>query len=89
MAKQQPNRNQFKTPEGRYLLQSDKVHGTIAFNHLRATRLTLASLQGGAEEGKYLVYNVGEALYICRHDAVAKARHQELRTAPAMLFSAY
>eukprot|EP00798_Chlamydomonas_sp_ICE-L_P024182 gene24182-9772_t len=65
-------KQRFKTPEGRYLLQADKP-GPIPFNHLRQTRLTLATLSGGGNEaGRWLIYNVADNLNICRPDSVQK-----------------
>mmetsp|Transcript_15945 Transcript_15945/g.34445 ORF Transcript_15945/g.34445 Transcript_15945/m.34445 type:complete len:454 (-) Transcript_15945:734-2095(-) len=61
----------FKTPEGRYTLQAEKA-GTIQFNYERSTRLTLATLQGGPEDGSWIVYNVGDVMNFVRHDVIHK-----------------
>lgn len=52
-------RVRFKGPEGRWLLHMDKGPALSTFSFQRGTRLTLANLQGGPEEGIWLIYNVG------------------------------
>lgn len=64
----------FKTSEGRYLLWSERTTGLIPFQNGRATRLTVATLRGGAEQGQYMVFNVGEQLHICPYDGTDKVR---------------
>ena len=73
MDKPQDVRTHFKTPEGRYTLHSAKTAGTVQFQMRRpGTRLTVAALHGGAEEGLYMVFNVGELLHVTPFDATDK-----------------
>ena len=66
-------RTHFKTPEGRYTLHSAKTAGTVQFQMRRpGTRLTVAALHGGAEEGLYMAFNVGELLHVTPFDATDK-----------------
>lgn len=65
-------KNQFKVPEGRYVLHSEKTLGLIPFVLRRTTRLSIATLHGGAEEGMYMVYNVGDYLHVAPFDATEK-----------------
>lgn len=65
-------KNQFKVPEGRYVLHSEKTVGLVPFVMRRTTRLTIAALHGGEEEGMYMVYNVGDYLHVCPFDATEK-----------------
>jgi len=60
--------------EGDYPLHSEKQHGLIAFSARRGTRLTLAEIPEGPEEGVYVVYNVGDYLHIAAYDATEKVR---------------
>ncbi|GMH35558.1 hypothetical protein BSKO_03426 [Bryopsis sp. KO-2023] len=63
-------RRTFKTPEGAYKLKSEKRYGRMLYTIERqTTRITLALLKGGEEEGWYVIMNVGEALHICLFDA--------------------
>jgi hypothetical protein len=67
-------RTAFKATDGRYELHSEKTHGLVQFASRRGTRLTLAELHGGNEEGVYIVYNVGDYLNISPYDATEKVR---------------
>lgn len=67
-------KNQFKVPEGRYVLHSAKTCGLVPFAMRRTTRLTIATLHGGDEEGMYMVYNVGDYLHVSPFDATEKVR---------------
>lgn len=67
-------RTSFKATDGRYVLHSEKTHGLVQFQARKATRLTLAELHGGNEEGVYIVYNVGDYLHVCPYDATEKVR---------------
>lgn len=67
-----PTKARFKATDGRYTLVSERTSGLIPFQGGRATRLTLAALRGGAEQGRYIVFNVSEQLLICAHDATDK-----------------
>lgn len=58
-------RQHFRAPEGVYRLHSEKVTGLVSFLSQRSTRLTVASLRGGNEEGEYIILNVGDTLQIC------------------------
>lgn len=58
-----------KTSEGKYVLHSERLSGTVQFMHRRGTRLTVASLHGGNEEGMYMIFNVGDYLNICPFDS--------------------
>lgn len=51
-------RSRFKGPEGRWTCHIDKAPATNTFIYQRQTRLTMASLQGGQEEGLWIMYNV-------------------------------
>ena len=73
MEKGQDVRTHFKTPEGRYSLHSAKTAGTVASQMRRPTRLTVAALHGGPEEGLYMVFNIGELLHVTPFDATDKA----------------
>lgn len=80
----EPPRNRFKTAEGRFTLHSERTSG-LAFNYQRATRLTLATLQGGAEDGAWIVYNAGDLIHIARFDATHRVSrghraHEDPRT---------
>lgn len=63
---------QFKVPEGRHVLHSAKQSGLVPFALRRTTRLTIATLHGGDEEGMYMVYNVGDYLHVSPFDATEK-----------------
>ncbi|KAG2495709.1 hypothetical protein HYH03_006309 [Edaphochlamys debaryana] len=65
-------RNRFKTAEGRFVLHAERTTGLQPFNYQRSPRLTLAQLQGGAEEGAWILFNIGECLNIARYDATHK-----------------
>lgn len=80
-------KNHFKVPEGRYVLHSAKTVGLVPFAMRRTTRLTIATLHGGEEEGMYMVYNVGDYLHIAPFDATEKVRRQ-LRLANPPIASA-
>lgn len=70
-------KSQFKVPsEGRYVLHSSKSMGLVPFAMRRTTRLTIATLHGGGEEGMYMVYNVGDYLHVSPFDATEKVRAQ-------------
>ncbi len=67
--------HRFKTPEGRYELVHERTQGLVPFHYQRSTRLTLANLQaGGAEDGSYVIFNVGELVHIARRNATHKVR---------------
>jgi hypothetical protein len=40
----------------------------------RTTRLTIATLHSGDEEGMYMVYNVGDYLHVAPFDSTEKVR---------------
>lgn len=65
-------KHQFKCPEGRYVLHSEKTLGLVPFAMRRTTRLTIATLHGGEEEGMYMVYNVGDYLHVTPFDSTEK-----------------
>lgn len=76
-------KSKFKTPEGRWALLSERTFGSLPFNHHRSTRMTLARLpaasgaesSGGAEEaGPWLIYNIGEFVYIAKADSTRNVR---------------
>ena len=75
-------KNKFKTPEGRWALLSERTFGALPFNHHRSTRMTLARLppaadqpSGGAEDvGPWLIYNIGEFVYIAKADSTRNVR---------------
>lgn len=70
-------KSQFKVPsEGRYVLHSAKTMGLVPFAMRRTTRLTIATLHGGDEEGMYMVYNVGDYLHVAPFDATEKVGHK-------------
>jgi hypothetical protein len=61
----QPQKVNLKTPEGRYNLVSAKTSGSVMFSHKRGgTRMTLARVTGGAEDGTYILYTVAEYLHV-------------------------
>lgn len=60
----------------RYALHSEKTIGLVPFAMRRTTRLTIATLHGGDEEGMYMVYNVGDYLHVAPFDATDKVRRQ-------------
>lgn len=62
----------FKTPEGRYELVGERLSGLCNFSASRVPRLTLAVLEGGEEEGCYLVFSIQDVLHICRYTESAK-----------------
>ncbi len=64
-------RTRFKTAEGRFTLFSEKP-SSFSFNYQRSTRLTLASLKGGAEEGQWIVWNCGDLLNFSRYDSTQR-----------------
>ena len=59
--------------EGRFHLHAERTTGLQPFNCQRPCRLTLAQLQGGAEDGLWVVYNVNDYIHIARYDATHKA----------------
>eukprot|EP00775_Hariotina_reticulata_P004222 gene4222-4471_t len=65
-------KNQFKVPEGRYVLHSEKNTGLVPFAMRRTTRLTVATLHGGEEEGMYMIYNVGDYLHVAPFNCTEK-----------------
>jgi hypothetical protein len=65
-------KTQFKVPEGRYVLHTAKNMGLVPFAMRRTTRLTIATLHGGGEEGMYMIYNVGDYLHVSPFDATEK-----------------
>lgn len=65
-------RDRFKTAEGRFRLLTERKTGLQPFNYQRSSRLTLASLHGGAEEGTWIIFNVGDAVNVCRYDSTHK-----------------
>jgi hypothetical protein len=65
-------KNQFKVPEGRYVLHSEKSTGLVPFAMRRTTRLTVATLHGGDEEGMYMIYNVGDYLHVAPFNSTEK-----------------
>jgi hypothetical protein len=65
-------KRQFKVPEGRYVLHTAKEMGLVPFAMRRTTRLTIATLHGGVEEGMYMIYNVGDYLHVSPFDATEK-----------------
>jgi hypothetical protein len=69
-----PVKAQFKTPEGRYILHTEKTAGTVHWHIKRTTRLTVAplSLPDEQQGGCYIVYNLGDYLNICRFDSSHK-----------------
>jgi hypothetical protein len=77
-------KNYFKVPEGRYELHSARTMGLVPFAMRRTTRLTIATLHGGEQEGMYMVYNVGDYLHITPFDATEKVRAQQLRICPCL-----
>jgi hypothetical protein len=84
-----PIKTSFKTSEGRYQLWSERTGGLIPFQSGRATRLTLASLRGGAEQGHYMLLNVGEQLHICPFGAADREPLRSLAFNPPSLRDGY
>jgi len=85
-------KSHFKVPEGRYVLHSAKTMGLVPFAMRRTTRLTIATLHGGDEEGMYMIYNVGDYLHVAPFDATEKVRaaqavyaHSKPATAPGLV----
>lgn len=78
----------FKAPEGRYLLHSEKQVGLVPFAMRRTTRLTIATLHGGEEEGMYMIYNVGDYLHIAPFDATEKVGGSSTRASIMALCAA-
>ncbi len=70
------------TQEGRFHLHAERTTGLQTFNCQRPCRLTLAELQGGTEDGLWVVYNVGDYLHIARYDATQKASSSYMHHAP-------
>ena len=62
-------KSKFKTPEGRYTLSNERSYGCLPFSPMRVTRLSLARLEGSDEAGLWLIYNVGEFVYVSRIDS--------------------
>jgi hypothetical protein len=60
----------------RYVLHSEKTTGLVPFAMRRTTRLTIATLHGGDEEGMYMIYNVGDYLHVAPFDSTEKVRQQ-------------
>jgi hypothetical protein len=58
----------------RYALHSEKTTGLVPFAMRRTTRLTIATLHSGDEEGMYMVYNVGDYLHVAPFDSTEKVR---------------
>jgi hypothetical protein len=70
----------FKLNEGKYVLHSEKALGLVPFLSRRTTRLVVATLHGGAEEGMYMVFNVGDYLHVAPFDSTDKVGlHIEIR----------
>jgi hypothetical protein len=67
-------KSKFKTPEGRFVLSSERSYGCLPFNPMRVTKLTLATFEGLDEAGQWLIYNVGEFVYISRPDSTKNVR---------------
>jgi hypothetical protein len=67
-----PVKGHFKVSEGRYVLHTTKALGLVRFAMRRTSRLTIATLHGGEEEGMYMVYNVGDYLHVAPFDATDK-----------------
>ncbi len=68
-------KNKFKVPEGRWTLHFEHAFGAVPFSHQRCTRLTLARLAhdaGPDEAGPWLIYNVGDYLYVYKADSQRK-----------------
>lgn len=64
-------RRTFKTPEGVYKLKVEKRHGQVPYSIERqSTRLSVGELKEGAEEGWYVLLNLGEAIHICLLDSI-------------------
>lgn len=58
-------RTHFKTPEGKYVLLSERYSGLIGFHANRTTKLTLAEVRGHGElAGRYIVFNVGDYVHV-------------------------
>ena len=62
-------KGKFKAPEGRYQLLCERSYGVLPFNYQRSTKLSLGRLEGGEDAGSWLIYNVGEFVYIARADS--------------------
>jgi hypothetical protein len=60
----------------RYALHSEKTTGLVPFAMRRTTRLTIATLHSGDEEGMYMVYNVGDYLHVAPFDSTEKVWQQ-------------
>ncbi|GBF89015.1 hypothetical protein Rsub_01514 [Raphidocelis subcapitata] len=84
-----PTKTRFKATDGRYTLLSERTSGLIPFQGGRATRLTLATLRGGAEAGRYVIFNVSEQLLVCAHDATNKDPLRSLVFNPASVRDGY
>ncbi|GFR41197.1 hypothetical protein Agub_g1867 [Astrephomene gubernaculifera] len=71
-------RDRFKTAEGRFHLHTERVTAPEPFSNQRSTRLTLASLQGGAEEGSWILFNVRDCVHISRYNMTHKEPYKSL-----------
>jgi hypothetical protein len=60
------SRTHFKSSEGKYTLHTERSTGTVLFQAQRCTRISVATLQGGQEQGSWVVYNVQENLMFSR-----------------------
>ena len=58
-------RTQFKAPEGRYELNTERSNGLVQFQSQKPVRLTLATVVDDGVTTKYVIFNVSESLHIC------------------------
>jgi hypothetical protein len=68
-------RTQYKAPEGRYVLNSERLNGLVQFQSQRGVRLTIATLTDDGATSKYIIYNVSDSLHISELEATDKVRH--------------
>jgi hypothetical protein len=67
-------RTQFKAPEGRYVLNSERLSGLVQFQSQRGVRLTIAALTDDGATSKYVIFNVTDSLHISELEATDKVR---------------
>jgi hypothetical protein len=65
-------RTQFKAPEGRYELNTERTNGLVQFQSAKPVRLTIATLVDDGVTSKYVIFNVSESLHICELEATDK-----------------
>ncbi len=65
--------NHFKAPEGTFECQFVRNSNAQPFHYQRSTRISLAILPGSQpEDGPWIVYNVGDLIYLQRPEPSRK-----------------